>query len=258
MGRLTSMGFGWKKDPLDPRDVVFGVTHQPHALAASRSLREQMPPVYDQGELGSCTANAIAACMQFADSMQYENVGPLSRLFIYYHERLMEGTVNDDSGAFIRDGLKVVAKVGVPPETEWPYEPSKFAEPPPPPVEHDAGQHRAIRYARVRPGVGAPLRSAIASGHPVVFGFSVPAAFETLNAEDPVLHLPRQGEAFIGGHAVVATGWDFTRTRFDVNVIEVRNSWSESWGDAGYFYMDAQWFTDQSLTSDFWVIQKVS
>ena len=69
------------------------------AIGPNVDLRSACPPVYDQGQLGSCTANGIAAAIGF-DQMK-QGVGDVftpSRLFIYYNERVMEGTVQSDAG----------------------------------------------------------------------------------------------------------------------------------------------------------------
>ena len=91
------------------------------------------PPVYDQGSLGSCTANAIAAALEFLQMAEgLPQVFTPSRLFIYYNERAMEGTVDSDSGAMIRDGIKSVNAQGAPPESLWPYDIATFSRNPPP------------------------------------------------------------------------------------------------------------------------------
>lgn len=251
-------GMGYRPDSPDPRDYIFGVTYAPHKLPPALSLRQMMPQVYDQLPLGACTGNAIAGAMEYAEQQAYDPSGTPSRLFIYYHERVLEGTVNEDAGAEIRDGLKVVANLGVPPEADWPYDINRFTEAPPQQAETDAAAHKAISYARISPGRGAPFRAALASGHPIVFGFSVIERFEELSAGQPYLSLPDSNDRFIGGHAVLAVGYDFTLTRFARPVVEVRNSWGDSWGEAGYFYMDAAYFTDPQLTSDFWAVKKAS
>jgi len=252
-------GMGYRPDTPDPRDHIFGLTYAPHKLPAAMSLRQMMPPVYDQLPLGACTGNAIAGLMEYTERRGGDTSGTPSRLFIYYHERLMEGTVNEDAGAEIRDGLKVVVNIGVPPETDWPYDISRFAEAPPTVAEQDAAQHKALEYARITPGRGAPFRSALAAGHPIVFGFNVIQQFEDLSAGQPYLRLPGPvGENYVGWHAVLAVGYDFTLSRFPRPVVEVRNSWGDSWGEAGYFYMDAGYFTDPQLTSDFWTVKKAS
>src|SRR3989440_2703094 len=113
-------GYGWIPDLPDQRDHLYAAPPPVvSALPPSSDLRPHCPPVYDQGQLGSCTANAIGAAIQF-DRMK-QNLSPNfvpSRLFIYYNERVMEGTVSTDSGAQIRDGIKSVAKQGACPEPD--------------------------------------------------------------------------------------------------------------------------------------------
>src|ERR1700758_4793922 len=101
-------------------------------------LRPTCPAVYDQGQLGSCTANAIAGAIEFGRMKEHKQDFVPSRLFIYYNERMIEGTVNTDSGAMIRDGMKSVAADGDAPETEWPYDITKFTDKPPANVYKDA------------------------------------------------------------------------------------------------------------------------
>ena len=126
--------YGWIPDLPDHRDILYAapVTAM-QKLPMQVDLRPQCPKeVYDQGQLGSCTANAIAAAIEF-DRMKLK-LRPAftpSRLFIYYNERVMEGTVDADSGAQIRDGIKSVATQGAPPEPQWPYDITKFRDRPP-------------------------------------------------------------------------------------------------------------------------------
>ena len=118
-------------------------------MPAAVDLRANCPPVYDQGQLGSCTANAIAAAIEFDRKKQRLTDFVPSRLFIYYNERVMEGTVSSDLGAQIRDGIKSVNKIGAPPETDWPYDIAKFAQKPPTKAYTDAKLDRAIQYQKV-------------------------------------------------------------------------------------------------------------
>lgn len=258
--------YGWRRDLADHRDRVFNlarVVKQGHELPRAFSRRPAMPKVFDQGQLGSCTANAIVGALMAQGMVQGEAELMLSRLFVYYGERAIEGTISTDSGAQIRDGIKVVASEGAPPEADWPYDIAKFAERPPEQAYADAKRHEAIAYERVLAGgPGAPLRTAIAEHGPVVFGFSVPERFESADwdpASEPLI-LPSPGEAIIAGHAVMAVGYDFSRTRFPVDVFEVRNSWGPEWGDGGYFWMQAAWLAEPhlGLSSDFWLIERVS
>src|SRR5664279_258547 len=144
MARRTA-GYGWIPDLPDQRDLLYAAPPAPPIpLPAQTDLRAQCPPVYDQGQLGSCTANAIAGALQFDEAKQGEaDTTLLSRLFIYYNERVMEGTVGTDSGAMIRDGIKTVNAVGACPESEWPYDIARFTEKPSDACCADAGPRRA-------------------------------------------------------------------------------------------------------------------
>src|SRR5208283_609384 len=126
-------GYGWVHDLPDARDYAYAapLNRFPQGLPTSVDLRPDCPPVYDQGQLGSCTANGIAGAIEFDQLKQANKEFTPSRLFIYYNERVIEGTVSQDSGAQIRDGVKSVAKLGAPPETDWPYDVAKFADKPP-------------------------------------------------------------------------------------------------------------------------------
>ena len=115
--------YGWTPDLPDARDHLFSAPQITlAALPPSADLRSQCPPVYDQEQIGSCTANAIGGAFEFETTKQGLTDFMPSRLFIYYNERAMEGNTGIDSGAQIRDGVKSVATLGVCPETEWPYD----------------------------------------------------------------------------------------------------------------------------------------
>jgi C1A family cysteine protease len=261
--------YGWRPDLPDHRDRIFNLEEsiqKAHALPGKVDLSPQMPPIYDQGQLGSCTGNGVARVLEYESIRQGEPAATPSRLFIYYNERVIEGTVNTDSGAQIRDGIKVVATEGAPPETEWPYsdaDPGRFQEKPPAKVYADATKHEALIYQRiVVGGPGAPMRTALASGYAIVFGFSVPAYFEPGGGNwDPTsqpLPLPGPNDQIIGGHCVVVTGYDFTCSRFARPAFQCDNSWGTSWGMNGRFWMDYDWFDpNRALASDLWVIKKV-
>jgi hypothetical protein len=144
--------YGWVPDIPDPRDFLFAAPPEVLLnLPTKVDLRPQCPPIYDQGQLGSCTANAIAAAFEFEQGKTNLQDFLPSRLFIYYNERAVEGTTNQDSGARIRDGIKSVVKQGVCPETEWPYTTnmSTVTEKPPAPDYTDALQNKVIAYHKV-------------------------------------------------------------------------------------------------------------
>lgn len=246
--------YGWVRDLPDQRDLLYAAPPDiSAALPPKVDLRAQFPPPYDQGMLGSCTANAIAGALEFLEikEQQQPPVMP-SRLFIYYNERALEGTTGSDSGAQIRDGIKVVVREGYCPETEWPYVVANFTEHPPARCYSDALKERVSQYLRLSQE-RIPLLTCLASGFPFVFGFSVYESFESPEVRSTgVVNLPQPDEQFIGGHAVVACGYDLAAGRFIV-----RNSWGPEWGMGGYFTMPFEYLTDPSLAADFWTLRRV-
>jgi C1A family cysteine protease len=152
----------------------------------------------------------------------------------------------------IRDGMKAINKLGVCTETEWPYDLAKFRDKPSSKCFTDASKHQALVYNRV-PQDLHQIQGCLASGYPVVFGFSVYTTFESQHvAETGVVPLPKKGEKQLGGHAVLAVGYDDSTQRFTV-----RNSWGDSWGDHGYFTMPYAYVTSAHLASDLWVLYTV-
>ncbi|HZT22613.1 MAG TPA: C1 family peptidase [Verrucomicrobiae bacterium] len=245
--------FGWLPDLPDHRDFLYAAPVELAAAPPGRvDLRPQCPPVYDQGQLGSCTANAIAGAIEFDRRKQKLADFMPSRLFIYYNERVMEHTVDSDSGAQIRDGIKSVARQGDCPETEWPYVIAKFKTKPPRSCYTDALRYRVVQYQRLTQSL-SQMKACLASGYPFVFGFTVYESFESAAvARTGRVSLPRSGEAVIGGHAVMAVGYDDARQWF-----LVRNSWGTGWGIKGYFTMPYAYLNDPDLANDFWTIRVV-
>lgn len=259
-------GLGWVRDMPDHRDIFYSAPdHLLPALPPSADLRGKCPPVYDQGEIGSCTANAIAGALQFARSMDGETPDFVpARLFIYYNERVIEHSVASDAGAQLRDGIKSVSKQGAPPETEWPYEAvpadphTNLFPPHSPPVTkpptgayHDGKAHNAIAYMRVQQSTDQ-MRACLAEGFPFCFGFQVYSSMWDASG-NPVTNLPmpRGNDQPVGGHAVLAVGYDDAAQLFTI-----RNSWGASVQDKGYFYMPYAYIAS-SLASDFWTIRRV-
>ena len=254
-GKTTKrFGYGWRPDLPDTRDHAYSAP-----LAALKKLpvkvdmRAKCPPVLNQGELGSCTANAISSAHLF-DQMKQRARGKFqpSRLFIYYNERRMEGTINSDAGAYIRDGFKSIAKEGVCPETQWLYDVTKFAVKPTAGCYREATKHQAIQYLRLQQTLGQ-LKGCLAEGYPFVFGFTVYQSFESAQvARTGKVPLPSMGESVLGGHATMAVGYSDADQRFIV-----QNSWGAEWGDKGYFYMPYSYLTDGDLAADMWTVRLV-
>ena len=246
--------YGWQPDLPDQRDFKYAAPRPIlKALPAKVDLRNQNPAVYDQGQLGSCTANAIGAAFEFA-LLKIDKANDFlpSRLFIYYNERVIEHSIKTDAGAQIRDGIKSVNKQGVSPENLWPYDITKFAAKPPTAAYQEAKKHQVSSYQRVTRNI-TQMKGVLAEGFPFVFGFTVYESFESPEvAKTGKLNLPKASETVVGGHAVVAVGYDDKTKRFIV-----RNSWGEEWGLKGYFTMPYDYLLNENLADDFWTIRAV-
>ncbi len=245
-----NLNHGWNPDMPDIRDYKF--VAKKITLPSSVDLRNSgfMPTtVYDQDQLGSCTANAIAGAIEYEMKKQREVTFTPSRLFIYYNERVMEGTVRQDSGAQIRDGVKCVVKQGVCPEKDWQYIENRFAVKPPNSCYATGLNHQVLTYERVGQTL-TELKSCLAMGYPIIFGFSVYDSFESDTvARTGILNMPKKGEQLLGGHAVLCIGYNESTQRF-----LVRNSWGSGWGLGGYYWMPYAYLTNNNLCDDFWKI----
>ena len=200
--------YGWRRDHLDQRDHIFTVARR-ISLPASCDLRSSgfLPPVYYQQDLGSCTANAVAASVDFERRKQSQPFMTPSRLFIYYNERVLEGDPGQDAGAELRSGIKTVAAQGVCPESEWPYDESQFAIQPPAACYADALKFKALQYSRVTQNTYYPRHCLAILGRPIVFGITVYDAFESDQAAaNGIVPMPAPDDPPIGGHAVCLVG----------------------------------------------------
>lgn len=246
------MNFGWVRDLPDPRDFKFKVG-KPIELPKSVDLRKFCPPVYDQGELGSCTANALGAAFQFGQKKQQKPDFIPSRLFIYYNERVIEGTVNQDSGAMIRNGIKSMVSDGVCPEKMWGYKPWKFKNKPPQECYTVAQDHQILEYLRISPHTLYGVKLALYQGYPVSFGFMI---FESMMTKEVTnsgyVPVPSKKEQPMGGHAVLAVGYDDEKKS-----LLVRNSWGPNWGIDGYFWLPYEFVSEPNMSADYWTIRMV-
>jgi C1A family cysteine protease len=243
--------FGWLRDLPDQRDHRFAASPSIlRKLPRSVDLRAGLPEPYNQGRLGSCTANALAGGLQYLLKKQRRRSFMPSRLFIYYNERVVEGHVDQDSGAMLRDGIKVLNRWGACTETAWPYDILRFAQKPSPACYAGALKHQLLKYERMDQDLNQ-LRGCLAEGLPFVFGFSVYSSFMTpAVARTGVGQLPGPQDAPQGGHAVLAVGYDDASQRF-----LMRNSWGKGWGQKGYFTLPYAYLLQPGLCADFWALQ---
>jgi C1A family cysteine protease len=255
--------YRWLPDPPDSRDHLYQL-NTALTLAPVVDLRNYCSTVEDQGNIGSCTGNAIAGQIELIDRKGGKQLD-VSRLFIYYEERVLEGSVRYDAGAYIRDGIKVCYTKGAPLESLWPYATNKFATKPPTAAYTDALKRKVTGYQRCADFNA--VKNAVAAGNPVVIGFTVYDSFEGAWGNIPngqagsgMMPFPNTAtESVLGGHAVCIVGYDDTLPvagRANGRFI-VRNSWGTSWGDAGYFYMPYDVIKTTSMSSDFWLISAV-
>jgi C1A family cysteine protease len=252
-----------KRQPADDRDALYAAPEAAVALPDKVDLRDKCPPVFDQGSLGSCTANAgVAAYMMLAGAEKEH-----SRLYQYYMERYIEGTTAEDAGAYMRDIGKSLNKYGVCTESRWPYIESKFAADPPEDADTEAAGYKVSAYRSVS-GISG-IKRQLAAGTPVMIGIEVYPSFEAVGS-DGIVPMPGAKEDCLGGHAVLAVGYDdnFKKQKSgcllsllsaifgassDSGYLIVRNSWGKGWGDGGYFYLPYSYLDKHGY--DFWILE---
>jgi C1A family cysteine protease len=243
----------WRPSPPDHRDLIMpDPTLAPTLLVLPSVVdnRSLCSPVEDQGELGSCTANASTSAMEALYKKLGMPIIELSRLFVYYYTRKVEGTPpTEDSGAFIRDVMKALSKYGAAPEAIWPYDISQFSTNPTYAAVQAAHQHRATRYYRC-PTLHS-IKVALAHGFSAVGGFSVPTNMLSPEcAQNGIVKMPGSGDRIEGGHAVHFVGYDDASA-----LLTFQNSWGPGWGKQGFGFLPYG-FVDQKLADDFWSIRR--
>jgi len=255
---MKQHAFGWLPDTPDIRDIPFRARFEvPAKLPRQTDLRPGCSPVEDQGELGSCTAQALVGALEYVQLKALRGPLPpryreLSRLFVYYNTRAVMGTIGEDSGAMLRTGIKTLAKQGVCREDLWPYRIRQFAKKPAKKCYTEAQKHTITSYERLNNL--AEMKACLAMGIPFVFGFSVYEHVMTAAvSRSGAIRIPKPKERLQGGHAVMAVGYDDT-----ARTLLIRNSWGEAWGKKGYGTLPYAYLTDRNLSDDFWCIHATS
>ncbi len=279
---MTDFGMGWLPDYPDFRDYTAehkkiaplmqkadllredasGLRLGPHV-----DLREKCPPIENQGNLGSCTANAAVGIVEYFERAAFGRHIDASRLFLYKATRDMMHKVGD-TGAHIRTAMGALVLFGVPPEEYWPYKIEQFDEEPPSFCYAFAQNYKTINYYRLDPPnlsvqeVLVRVKAGLAAGIPSMFGFTV---YDSIREADTTgeIPFPAPREDQVGGHAVVAVGYDDNKkiknaepdTKPTVGAFLIRNSWGTSWGDRGYGWLPFEYIL-KGLAVDWWSLLK--
>lgn len=237
--------YSWKPDTPDQRDFLYAKRAKKLKveIKSKVDLRPQMAPVYDQGAMGSCTAQALAGHLFFNKGIN------ASRLFIYYNERLIEGTVKVDAGAMLRDGIKSLVTYGAANEKLWAYNIAKLFKQPPATVYADGLKNVIKSYHRVT--TLDDMLQCLSEGYPFAIGISVYEYFESAQvAKTGKVPLPLKSEKLLGGHAILVVGYDKAKKTFIC-----RNSWGDEWGMEGYFTLPFAYLDNANLAADGWTIR---
>lgn len=247
-------GLGWIPDIPDHRDKHhsdFGFCTTDVQLPVRVDLVPKMPPIWNQGQEGSCTAFSTCGAAAYSVLYNKQKILDPSQQFVYYNGRALEGTTSSDSGCQIRDVVKSIAKYGVCQSKTWPYsypythQPSKQAY-------AEGSTHKALQYGSVTQDE-KDIKTVLANNFPVVFGATLYESFESDRvASTGKVPMPGKNESAIGGHAILIVGYDDSSKEFIV-----RNSWGTDWGMSGYCTFPYAYVLNSSLCDDFWVIKLI-
>jgi C1A family cysteine protease len=263
-------GLGWQPDLPDARDYtathpeVQGILAQskPFKAAAKKvpadmDLRASCSPIEDQGQLGSCTANAGVGLIEYFQRRAFKRHIDASRLFLYKATRDLLGW-EGDTGAYLRTTMKAMALFGAPPEANWPYDISQFDVEPGAFLYAFGQSYRSLKYYRHDPpgtsgaDVLDSLKHSLAAGLPSMFGFTVYSSFPPVGEGTGEIPYPQPGESVLGGHAIVAVGYsDGKKIAGDKGALLIRNSWGTDWGVQGYGWMPYR-YVEKGVADDFW------
>lgn len=261
----TMHGLGQKKSVKKLVATVTKSAAGPATLPTAVDLRPWFSPIEDQLNLGSCTANAGVGLVEYYQRRAFGKHIDASRLFLYKATRnLLSWT--GDTGAYLRSTLEALVLFGVPPEEYWKYDVSKFDEEPGAFLYAFSQSYKAMNYYRYDPpgttaaNLLARIKLNLAAGLPAFFGFTVYSSYSQAQATGK-FPFPTSKEKVVGGHAVVAAGYDDKVKIKNTNIgggettgaFLIRNSWGEGWGSAGYGWLPYEYVL-KGLATDWWSI----
>lgn len=251
--------FGWIPDLPDIRDfkwqdinTAFTPTIVPNEIELNRDF---MSPIEDQGSIGSCTAHAGMSIVEYMQRKAFGRHIDGSRLFLYKTTRNLMG-VTGDTGAYLRDTIKALRMIGVPPEANYPYRTSDYDKEPTAFTYALASNYKAINYFRVdsygfsQTDILASCKDKLTRGYPLMFGFTCFESLYSPQADAGDIPFPSTQEAVIGGHAVAMIGFNNTKKAF-----RIRNSWGPSWGENGYGWLPYNYLLE-GLLDDIWGVTR--
>lgn len=258
IGRSPISGYKLTDFPTDGKPAT------PTRLPVSKDLpdhvdlRDKCPDVYDQGQIGSCTANALAGDIEFVKMKQgQDQTGTPARLDIYEQERKTEHTYPLDRGASVSDGVKDGKSVGYAPESDWPYSKANLNKKPTAQIQADRKDNVVGEAINIDHTDINQLKQSLADGYPVTLGIKVYSSFESQgNVHTGVIPMPdTQSEKLLGGHAMMLVGYDDKSQTFTF-----RNSWGKDWGNNGYGTIPYQYITSTDLAypNEFWSVRSVN
>ncbi len=274
------LAMGWLPDYPDFRDYTsehketkamlekVGVAKPiPLGLAPKVDLKTWCSPVENQGPIGSCTTHAVVGLVEYFERKAFGKHIDASRLFLYKTTRnLLNWT--GDTGAFLRTTMGALTLFGVPPEEYWKYDPANFDVEPSAFLYAYAQSFQAISYYRLDPPGTTPvallnqIKTYLAGGLPSGFGFTVYDSISQAQTTGKI-PFPTAGEKIVGGHAIMAVGYDDTMKikNTSVGAVEttgaflIRNSWGQEWGAAGYGWLPYEYVL-KGLAADWWSLLK--
>lgn len=238
----------WNKENNSEKDFLYQL-NSPSSGAKSKDLRHFCSPVENQLNSNSCAANATVAALELLQNKKHGNYKDLSRLFVYYNARHLNGDDDKDGGSYIRNCMEGLRKFGVCEESDFEFDLSKILSRPSWLSYQKAYANKINSYYRIDTYGDERkemIRHAIDKEHPICFGCVVDKKFQN-HWGNGNIDLPTGERETVGGHAMLIVGYD----NYGDTLI-VKNSWSEQWGDKGYCYMPYQ-YVEISESGDFWV-----